>query len=139
MTPHARRPSARGAFMAALACVAALAVAGGIDLLGVFVRPAEGGFAAAFALMLPVGACLAALPERIRHRFRPQVRSSWRGCLSCFAGGFALVAGAAAARMGDGLLLTGLAQGSLSALAFLAVAWPCAALAAYLHGRWRGV
>lgn len=132
----------RGALSAAVACVAAMAMVGGLDLAGVFAGLNGGGagaFHGAFAAMLPVGAGLAALPGRIRRRFRPRLRSSWRGCLSCFAGGFLLLAAAGMAQMGDALLLVSLAQGSLSALAFVAVAWPAAAVAAYLHRRWRGV
>ena len=69
--------------------------------------------------MTVVGAFLAALPERIRRRKEPRLRSTWQGCLVCFGTGVIMVLAAGLARM-NGQLLLGLLQGSASAYVFAA-------------------
>ena len=88
-----------------------------------------------FAMTI-VGAFLAALPERIRRRKEPRLRSTWQGCLVCFGAGFVMVLAAGLARM-NGQLLLGLLQGSASAYVFAAVAWIAALVAARIKERRR--
>lgn len=86
--------------------------------------------------MTVVGAFLAALPERIRRRKEPRLRSTWQGCLVCFGAGGIMVLAAGLARM-NGQLLLGLLQGSASAYVFAAVAWIAALVAARIKERRR--
>lgn len=86
--------------------------------------------------MTAVGAFLAALPGRIRRRKEKRLRSSWQGCVVCFAGGLVLVLAGGLANM-NGALLTGLMQGSVSAYAFAALAWLAALVAARVKERRR--
>lgn len=86
--------------------------------------------------MTAVGAFLAALPGRIRRRKEPRLSSSWRGCVVCFAAGFVMVLAAGLGRM-NGQLLAGLAQGSVSAWAFGAIAWLAALIASRIKERRR--
>ena len=86
--------------------------------------------------MTAVGAFLAALPERIRRRKEPRLRSTWQGCLVCFGTGVIMVLAAGLARM-NGQLLSGLLQGSASAYVFAAVAWMAALVAARIKERRR--
>lgn len=92
---------------------------------------------AAFAVMTAVGAFLAAMPSRIRRRNGPYLRSTWRGCLTAFCAGVALVIGAHIAGMDDVEALNGMMQGGLGALAFGGVAWCTALVTSRLMGRWR--
>ena len=107
----------------AIALVALMVMAGEADPLAVFAMTAAGAF-------------LAALPERIRRRKEPHLRSSWRGCLVCFFSAAAMVLAAGLARM-NGRLAVGLMQGSVSAFAFAGVAWLAAAAAARIKERRR--
>lgn len=120
-----------GAWLLALSVAAAMVLNGQINLLDAFGQ--AGGvvgqeataapFQTALAAMIIPGAFLAALPSRIRRRNKERRRSSWQSCLRCFACGLAMIIGAGIAGGGDGLLLSGLAQGSLAAYAFAACAW----------------
>lgn len=130
------KPFRRGAWLAVAAAVC-LVVAGRIDLLAAYRQADMAGLFTALAVMLPVGALLASLPERIRRRKEPRRRSGWKGCVTCFLGGLGLMLGAGIAGGGDGLMLTGLLQGSVSAYVFLAVSWLAGLLAARLMGRRR--
>jgi len=86
--------------------------------------------------MTAVGAFLAALPGRIRHRKEPRLRSTWQGCVACFAAGFVMVLAAGLAHM-NGRLMTGLMEGSASAYAFGALAWLAALVASRIKERRR--
>lgn len=88
-----------------------------------------------FAMTI-VGAFLAALPERIRRRKEPRLRSAWQGCLTCFGAGFIMVLASGLARM-NGQLVLGLVQGSASAYVFAAMAWLVALVAARIKERRR--
>ncbi|MBE5803594.1 MAG: hypothetical protein E7316_03680 [Clostridiales bacterium] len=99
------------------------------------VMAAEAHPAAVWA-MTAAGAFLAALPGRIRRRKEPRLRSTWQGCLVCFAAGLVMVLAAGLGRM-NGRLLMGLMQGSVSAFAFGAAAWLAALIAARVKERRR--
>lgn len=78
----------------------------------------------ATAALLPVGALLGALPERIRRRKSgaKTTRSSWRAYALAFAGGFATIMGAIMA--GGGVtfhLFGGIAAGALSSWAVVVI------------------
>lgn len=123
--------SAWGAWLLALSVAAAMIMAGRIDLTAVYRQSSwlTGGestaeaFQTALAVMIIPGAFLAALPERIRRRGEERRRSTWQGCVTCLIAGAVMVLAAGMAGGGDGLLLTGLVQGSVSAYAFAACAW----------------
>ena len=119
-----------------LALAAAMTAAGRLDLLAAYAL-AGNRFQGALLVMLPVGAFLSSLPGRLRRQGRPRLRSTWQGCAVCFAGGVFLMLAAGLAEMGDGLALTGLAQGNVSAWAFAAIVWAAALCAARLKARWR--
>lgn len=85
-------------------------------------------------VMSAVGAFLAALPGRIRHRKEPRQRSTWQGCLSCFVSCFMMVL-ATALGHGNGSLAEGIMQGVISAWAFGATAWAAAFITARLRRR----
>lgn len=72
--------------------------------------------------MTAAGAFFASLPGRIRHRKEPRLRSSWQGCLTCFAAGFIMVLAGGLGRM-NGRLLTCLMEGSVGAWVFGALSW----------------
>lgn len=107
----------------AIILVALMVMAGDANALAVFV-------------MTAVGAFLAALPGRIRRRKETRLRSSWQGCLVCFAAGLAMVLAAGLAQM-NGRLALGLMQGSVSAWAFAGIAWLAALVAARVKERRR--
>ena len=107
----------------AVILVALMVMAGEADPRAVFV-------------MMAVGAFLAALPERIRRRKEPRLKSSWQGCVVCFLAGVALVLAAGLAQM-NGRLALGLMQGSVSAWVFAGVAWLAALVAARVKERRR--
>lgn len=88
--------------------------------------------ATALWVMAAVGSLLASLPERIRRRKEPRQRSTWQGCLLCFAAGLVMVLSAALGQV-SGTLATGLMQGCTSAWVFACTAGAAACLAA----RWR--
>lgn len=113
----------RGWLLLAVVIVALMVMAGDAQPVAVWV-------------MTAVGAFLAALPGRIRHRQEPRLRSGWKGCLVCFAAGFLMVLGAGLGRM-NGRLLAGLMQGSISAYAFGAAAWLAALITARIAERRR--
>lgn len=123
--------SMAGAWLLALSVAAALALSGQVNWLAVYGQAGAvtgreavaAPFQTAMAVMLIPGAFLAALPGRLRRRGQPRRRSTYAGCLRCFAGGVILILAAGLADMCDGLLMTGLAQGSVSAFAFAACAW----------------
>lgn len=92
--------------------------------------------AAAVWSMTAAGAFLVALPGRIRHRKEPRLRSSWQGCLTCFAAGLVMVLASGLGQM-NGQLLVGLMQGSVSAWAFAGIAWLAALIAARVKERRR--
>ena len=132
----------RGLWLAVAAAVC-IALSGRIDLMaaysqvqGLYTETAPARFAVAMAVMMIPGAFLASLPGRFRRRGEKR-RSTGRGCLACFLGGVGLMLGAGLAGGGDGLMLTGLLQGSVSAYAFLAVGWASGLIAARLMGRGR--
>ena len=131
-----RRP--RGAWLTALAVAAALTAAGALRLPLTLRHWQEASpFQAALAVMVIPGAFLAALPGRIRSR-TPQ-RSTRRGCLMCFLAGVGMTLVYGLSGYEDGLLLTGLTQGSASAWAFTLAALPAAIVAARLRERRRSV
>lgn len=107
--PSACRP--RGALLAALTLCAAMTAAGEICLFKL-----SSPFQAALAVMIPLGALLASLPGKIRQRSAG--RSTRRGCVKCFAAGLMMVLIFGLSGYEDGRLLTGLAQGAVSAWAF---------------------
>ena len=109
--------------MLTLVIIALMVMAGEVHPLAVFA-------------MMALGAFLAAMPERIRRRREPRLRSTWQGCVVCFGAGMAMVLAAGLARMNGGLL-TGLMQGSVSAYAFGGLAWLAAAVAARIKERKR--
>ncbi|MGN1021508.1 MAG: hypothetical protein ACI4O7_14185 [Aristaeellaceae bacterium] len=130
----------RGLWLAVAAAVC-IALYGRIDLMaacsqvqGLYTQTAPARFAAAMAVMMIPGAFLASLPGRFRRRGERR-RSSGRGCAACFLGGLGLMLGAGLAGGGDGMMLTGLLQGSVSAYAFLGVSWVFGLIAAHLAGR----
>ena len=116
-------------------------LAGGVDVLlfGVLVLlmilPGDKVSLAAW-VMTALGAFLAALPGRIRRRKEPRLRSTWRGCLVCFAACLVMVLAAGLARM-NGIRAVGLMQGVVSAWAFAGVAWLSAAAMARIKERRR--
>lgn len=134
MPQNMSRPAS--SWLLAVALASAMTAAGRLDLLAAYTL-AGSRFQGAVLVMLPVGAFLAALPGRLRRRGQPRPRSTWRGCAVCSAGGMAAMLAAGLAQMEDGLTLTGLAQGSVSAWAFAAVMWLAALCAARLKARWR--
>ena len=134
MPQNMSRPAS--SWLLAVALASAMTAAGRLDLLAAYTL-AGSRFQGAVLVMLPVGAFLAALPGRLRRRGQPRPRYTWRGCAVCFAGGMAAMLAAGLAQMEDGLTLTGLAQGSVSAWAFAAVMWLAALCAARLKARWR--
>ena len=113
----------RGRLLLAMTMVALMVMAGDAS------SPAAWG-------MTAVGAFLAALPGRIRRRKEPRLRSTWQGCLLCFAAGFVMVLAAGLGHM-NGRLMTGLMEGSVSAYAFGTLAWLAAVAAARLKERRR--
>lgn len=130
----------RGLWLAVAAAVC-IALSGRIDLMtayaqvqGLYAETAPARFAVAMAVMMIPGAFLASLPGRFRRRDGKR-RATLRGCAACFLGGLGLMLGAGLAGGGDGMMLTGLLQGSVSAYAFLAVSWICGLIAARLAGR----
>ena len=132
----------RGLWLAVAAAVC-IALSGRIDLMaayaqvqGLYAETAPARFAVAMAVMMIPGAFLASLPGRFRRRGGKR-RATLRGCAACFLGGLGLMLGAGLAGGGDGMMLTGLLQGSVSAYAFLAVSWICGLIAARLAGRGR--
>ena len=134
MAHHAVRPASP--WLVPLALAAAMTVAGRLDLLAAYALTGD-RFQGALLVMLPVGAFLAALPGRLRRHGRPRLRSAWQGCAVCFAGGVLAMLAAGLAEMGDGLSLTGLAQGNVSAWAFAVAAWTAALCVARLKAGWR--
>lgn len=113
----------RGWFLLAVLIVALMVMAGDAHPAAVWAMTAAGAF-------------LAALPERIRRRKEPRLRSGWKGCVMCFAAGFLMVMAAGLGRM-NGRLLAGLMQGSVSAYVFGAVAWLAGLIAARIAERRR--
>ena len=104
-------------------------------MVALMVLAGEASYPAAWG-MTAVGAFLAALPGRLRRRKEPRLHSTWQGCVTCFAAGFALVLAAGLGRM-NGRLMTGLMEGSVSAYAFGALAWLTAVITARLKERRR--
>ena len=132
----------RGLWLA-VAAVVCIALIGRIDLLaassqvqGLYTDTAPQPFFVAMAVMMIPGAFLASLPDRFRRRGGKR-RATGRGCIACFLGGVGVAIGAGLAGGGDGMMLTGLLQGSVSAYAFLAVSWACGLIAARIMGRGR--
>ncbi|MBQ8655126.1 MAG: hypothetical protein IJ507_09330 [Clostridia bacterium] len=121
------RQIGRGMLLA-LAAAVIMVMKGRIDLMAAYGNTSA--FFTAMAVMMIPGAFLMSLPRRIRHRREPRKKSTWKGCAACFAGGLALALGAGLAEGGDGLMLTGVLQGSVSAYVFLLVSW-ISGLAAY--------
>ncbi len=134
------RPFRRGLWLAAASAVIFI-LAGRIDFLAAYgqVRrllgeTARADFFLAMAVMMIPGAFLAALPGRLRRKSVRRV-STWRGCLACFLGGLVMTLAAALAGGGDGMALTGLLQGNISAYVFVLVAWLAGLTAARLRMR----
>ena len=132
----------RGLWLAVAAAVC-IALSGRIDLMaaysqvqGLYTEISPQPFFVAMVVMMIPGAFLASLPGRFRRRGEKR-RSTGRGCVACFLGGAGVALGAGLAGGGDGMMLTGLLQGSVSAYAFLAVSWACGLIAARLMGRGR--
>lgn len=138
--------SMAGAWLLALSIAAAMTLSGQVNWLAVYGQAgaatgreiATAPFQTAMAVMLIPGAFLAALPERLRRRGQPHRRSTSLGCVKSFVGGVILILSAGLAGMGDGLLMTGLTQGSVSALAFAACAWVAGLAVSRLFLRGRG-
>ena len=120
-------------FLLAASAAACITMQGRVDWLCAYGLSSD--FFVAVAVMMIPGAFLASLPGRIRRRREPREKSSVRGCLSCFLGGIGLMLGAGLAGGGDGLMLTGLGQGSVSAFVFLGASWLAGLIAARLAGR----
>ncbi len=137
--------SMAGAWLLALSVAAAMALSGQVNWLTVFGQAgavtgrevAAAPFQTAMAVMLIPGAFLAALPGRLRRRGQPHQRSTSLQCVKSFVGGVILILAASLAGMGDGLLMTGLAQGNISAYAFAACAWIAGLAVSRLTGRRR--
>jgi len=138
--------SIAGAWLLALSVAAAMALSGQVNWLAVYGQAgavmgretAAPPFQTAMAVMLIPGAFLAALPGRLRRRGQPHRRSTCQGCVRSFVGGAILILSAALASMGDGLLMTGLAQGNVSAFTFAACAWIAGLVVSRLTGGRRG-
>ncbi|MGN0779309.1 MAG: hypothetical protein ACI4MJ_09200 [Aristaeellaceae bacterium] len=130
----------RGLWLAVAAAVG-ITLMGRIDLMaayrqvqGLYTQTAPARFFTAMAVMMIPGAFLASLPGRFRHRGEKR-RSTLRDCIVCLLGGVGVMLGAGLAGGGDGLMLTGIVQGSVSAYAFLLVSWLCGLIAARVLGR----
>lgn len=113
----------KGWFLLASVVVALMVMAGDANPIAVWVMSA-------------VGAFLAALPRRIRCRGEKLCRSTWQGCIVCFAAGLVMVL---SLRMGhdQGQLVDGIMQGNVSSWAFGAAAIMTALLVATLSERGR--
>lgn len=105
-----------------------------LGLLGLMIASAEADPLAVFAATA-LGAFLAALPERIRHRKEPHLRSGWKGCLICFIAGLFMTLALGLAQVDQ--LAAGLMQGSVSAWVFGLIAWLAALGTSRLHERRR--
>ncbi|MBR4080808.1 MAG: hypothetical protein IKK21_03345 [Clostridia bacterium] len=81
---------------------------------------ASWGMPLATAVMMAVGAFLAAVPGRILRRKQPRPKLSWRRCVAGFLGGLGVAVG------------TGLAGGSLSLQGILALGTGGAGSAAFI-------
>ena len=125
--PCALRP--RGALLVALALCAAMTAAGEFFLL------AASPLQTTLAVMIPLGAFLASLPGRIHKR--GVGRSTRMGCVKCFAAGLVMALIFGLSGYEDGRLLTGLAQGSVSAWAFALTALGAGLIARALQERRR--
>lgn len=119
--------------LAALAAVVGIILQGELNWLAGYGLHSS-FMTAALVMMLP-GAFLASLPGRIRHRGEKRNPVTWQGCLTCFVGGVVMMLGAGMAQGGDGRMLTGLCQGSVSAYAFGLVSGISAWAMAYLTQR----
>lgn len=117
-------------FLLAIAIAACMILKGRIDWLeGWTLRSPF--FTAALVMMLP-GAFLTSLPGRIRHRKEPRVPVRWHSCILCFFGGLVLMLSAGLAGGGDGMMLAGVCQGSISGWAFAALSMLSALITARL-------
>ena len=123
-------------FLLALAVSACMTIRGRVDFLAAYGLGDH--FFLALGLMMIPGAFLASILRRIRARRQPREKTSWRRCALCFAGGLLMILGAGLAGGGDGLMLAGLAQGSVSAYVFLGVSSLAAVLTARLMERRQG-
>ena len=119
--------SYRRGLLLALAGTMVITLMGRIDMLAAYGQIQRlwreiprADFFVTMAVMIIPGAFLAGLPERIRRRGEKR-RSSLKGCIVCVVGGLAGMIGAGLAGGGDGLMLTGIFQGSVSAYVFLIV------------------
>lgn len=122
------KPFKRGLWLAVASAVI-LILAGRIDFWAAYgqIRRLMGeaeraDFFLAMAVMMIPGAFLAALPGRLRRKGVRRV-STGRGCLACFLGGLVMILAAGLAGGGDGMALTGLLQGNISAYVFVLAAW----------------
>lgn len=123
-------PLWRGVLLA-LALTAALAFTPRLTALSPYLlhRPAL----VAAAMML-VGAFVASVPERLRHRGQKNAAPlSWKRALASLGGGVLL--GVAMALTGGGRLLFGLLEGSVGAYAGVLVFWIFAGVTVHLTGR----
>lgn len=117
-------------FLLALAIAVCMILKGRIDWLeGWTLRSPF--FTAALLMMLP-GAFLASLPGRIRRRKASRAPIRWHSCILCFFGGLLLMLSAGLAGGGDGMMLAGICQGSISGWAFAALSTLSALITARL-------
>lgn len=118
--------SFRRGLLIALTVAASAVATGRLDLTPAYAlagrllgRPAPGaGYPAALAVMLAVGAFLAALPGRLRRRGEAPQRATPRSCLIALLGGFGMMLAADLARQDSGAMLLGVMQGNVSAWVF---------------------
>ena len=120
-------------FLLALGIAACMTIKGRVDFLAAYTL--QDGFFVALTAMLFPGALLGSLPGRFRSRGKPKTKSTWRGCSVSFACGAAMILGAGFAFGGDGMMLAGFCQGSVSAVGFLGISTLAALLTARLRER----
>lgn len=119
--------------LAALAIVIWIALTGSIDdLAGWSLRSP---FATAALVMMILGAFLSSLPGRILRRNTLPQRTTWRRCPLCLLGGVVLMLGLGLAGCGDGQMLAGLSQGSVSAYAFALISGASCFISAHITER----
>ncbi len=137
--------SFRRGLLIALTVAASAVVTGRLDVTPAYAlagrlmgRPAPGaGYPAALAVMLAVGAFLAALPGRLRRRGETAQRSTPRSCLIALLGGFGMTLAAELAGQDGGAMLLGAMQGNVSAWVFFICMAAAGFAVARLIGRGR--
>ena len=121
-------PLWRGFFLA-LAVTAALLLLHRPDALAAYRLQRRG---VAMLCGVAAGAFMFSLPSRLTRR-QKHSRSTWQGCLKAFFGGAAMALGVGL--IGDGRILSGLAEGSAGAFGFALTALAAGIAAARLVRR----